>query len=213
MKQILTAVMVISFVSMLAGAGTLAYFSDTEVSMGNTFTAGNHELKIKDGDEDWRDGVTATWTLSNMKPGDSTWGKIGFQGNGGENLNISCSYTIDEGSAIESETNHSNSADDFAKKMIITEMRYYGRGNLDLLTTDNYDSDYKPNPHSPGPMVEDSDNDGKISLYDLTSGVDVRPPIPNTNTWLNMTIKFDENAGNDFQGDTLNLTMIFTLNH
>ncbi len=97
--------------------------------------------------------------------------------------------------------------------MIITEMRYYGRGNLDLLTTDNYDSDYKPNPENPGPMVKDLDADGKITLYDLKAGVGVKPPEPEKNTRLNMTVKFDENAGNDFQGDTLNMTMIFTLNN
>jgi hypothetical protein len=34
---------------------------------------------------------------------------------------------------------------------------------------------------------------------------------PNKIAQLDMKIKFDENAGNDFQGDTFNLTMIFTL--
>lgn len=34
---------------------------------------------------------------------------------------------------------------------------------------------------------------------------------PDKITQLDMSIKFDEDAGNNFQGDTFDLTMIFTL--
>lgn len=213
MNQILAVTMTIGFVLTLAGAGTYAFFSDTETSVGNTFTAENHELKIKDADEDWRDGVTGTWMMSNMVPGDSVSSCVGLKrSGGGSNLNIFCNYAIDEGVWVEPETNHDNSADEMAEQMMITQMLYYGMGNLDLLTTDNYDTDYDPNPLDPGPMLEDIDGDGRITLYDLTAGVDVKPPNPAHDTRLDMTVQFDENAGNDFQGDTLTVNMIFILN-
>ncbi|MBU3967163.1 MAG: M73 family metallopeptidase [Euryarchaeota archaeon] len=45
MKQIMQGLLVIGFVLMATGAGTLAYFSDTETSSGNTLTAGTLDLK------------------------------------------------------------------------------------------------------------------------------------------------------------------------
>jgi hypothetical protein len=59
------------------------------------------------------------------------------------------------------------------------------------------------------------DRDGKITLYDLKMDPLINLPSPDTQTnkitQFEMRIKFDENAGNDFQGDTFNLTIIFTL--
>jgi len=64
---------VILLASLFAGANLYAYFSDTETSTGNIFTAGTLDLKLSHtGVDSWNDGVTATWTLSNMKPRDET---------------------------------------------------------------------------------------------------------------------------------------------
>ena len=46
MNKILTSLIVIGIVASVIGAGTIAYFSDTETSAGNTFTAGNLDLKV-----------------------------------------------------------------------------------------------------------------------------------------------------------------------
>ena len=56
--------------------------------------------------------------------------------------------------------------------------------------------------------------DGKISFYDLKNDkLDNLPPVTNLMTpQFEMSVKFAETAGNDFQGDTFDLTMIFTLN-
>lgn len=43
--KILMALIMIGIVSVVAGAGTLAYFSDTETSTGNTFTAGTFDIE------------------------------------------------------------------------------------------------------------------------------------------------------------------------
>jgi len=53
--------LIIGAASMLIGAGTVAYFSDTETSTGNTFTAGTLDLKLSHSSlGPWTDGVT--WT-------------------------------------------------------------------------------------------------------------------------------------------------------
>ena len=46
MRKILYSLMIIGIASTLLGAGTLSYFSDTEISAGNTFQAGLIDLKI-----------------------------------------------------------------------------------------------------------------------------------------------------------------------
>lgn len=197
----------------------------TEASTGNTFTVGTMGMKIKAGHlwtGDFTDGITATWTLSDMQPGDETPSKyVSFKNLGGiaaDHLKITCDYAIDEGTAAEPETNPGNTPDELAEKIIITQMRYYDRVHnggytwqVDLLSDDGYDKNYDVSPGESGPKVADLDGDGKVSLYELKSqgGIKLRPP---GEPRLKMKIRFDENAGNDFQGDRLNLTVYFTLN-
>lgn len=91
MKKILSSVMMLALVALFAGAGTMAYFSDTETTTDNTFVAGTVNLEVanagyyngvlQDGS-----GLTedTTWPLSDLtdelffnfddvKPGD--WGE------------------------------------------------------------------------------------------------------------------------------------------
>jgi len=84
-KKILISLTVISVVAAIAIGGTIAYFSDTETSTGNTFTAGAIDLKIDN--DSWYNGVLREdlgWELDDLtghlffdyedlKPGD--WGE------------------------------------------------------------------------------------------------------------------------------------------
>jgi len=45
-KKILISLSVIGLVAAIVVGGTIAYFSDTETSTGNTFTAGAIDLKV-----------------------------------------------------------------------------------------------------------------------------------------------------------------------
>jgi len=58
--------MLIVLASMLVGAGTTAYFWDTETSSGNTFTAGKLDLKVNAKD----DPIGVLVDLDDMKPCD-----------------------------------------------------------------------------------------------------------------------------------------------
>ena len=219
-KGALVSVMCIALVVMLAGAGTLAYFSDTETSTGNTFADGTMDLKISDGNESWGDGVTATWTLSDMKPGDTVSGWVALDAVGSISANhaeITCDYSVtEESTQTESDTdpNTNQHPDWMAKNLIIDQAWYSGDGyNINLLTGTNMGAEEQHDYWK----IEDVDGDGKQTLYDLKygnegNGVDNLPPPDTFQYSFSMNIKFNETAGNDFQGDTFNLTMIFTLN-
>jgi predicted ribosomally synthesized peptide with SipW-like signal peptide len=219
-KKILASMLIIAAASILIGAGTVAYFSDTETSKGNTFTAGTLDLKLSNSSlGPWTDGVTGAWSLSNMMPGNETPTASVFFKNFGSvassTMEITCSYTVtEETSQTESDTDpHTDEhPDEMAKYMIIAYMKYRNdKVNINCLTGyDEYSNQIKDEW-----KINDANGDGKISLYELKLDPLINLPSPDTQTngitQLDMRIKFDENAGNDFQGDTFNLTMIFTL--
>lgn len=72
MKRIILGVFAIFLVVALAAGATIAQFSDTETSNGNTFTAGSLDLTV-----DGNNGVnTLKFTVSNLVPGNQriyTW--------------------------------------------------------------------------------------------------------------------------------------------
>ena len=67
MKKILISLMAIALVIGLVGAGTVAWFSDTETSTGNTFTAGTLDLKV----DGANDPLPVKFTLTDLAPGSS----------------------------------------------------------------------------------------------------------------------------------------------
>ena len=67
MKKILISLMSIALVIGLVGVGTMAYFSDTETSTGNTFTAGTLDLTV----DGANDPLLVKFTLTDLAPGSS----------------------------------------------------------------------------------------------------------------------------------------------
>ena len=84
----------------------------------------------------WSDGVSATWTMSNMIPGVSTVSKTISLKNIGSiaenHVEISFSHTLDDGAPLESDTNSTSAPGDMAKFIEITSMTY---GGTDLKAT------------------------------------------------------------------------------
>ncbi len=204
--NIVCSLLVIGLVCISAGTGTFAYFSDIETSEGNTFTAGTLDLKIKDqdpqGSPDWYygDGVTATWTMSNMKPGDTVNGWVRLRNDGSikaDKLDIDISNTVVDPPGPESDTKEGT--DDLDKHMFISHLNYtYYTGTVKADLND----------------LSDVDGDANISLDEFESqGLHNLPAPPDQDRYytLYMTLQFDPSAGSDYQGDILNMTMTFTL--
>lgn len=70
-KRILISLSVIGAVAAIAVGGTIAYFSDTETSTGNTFTAGELDLIIDIDGVQYNPLDRAIFTATDMKPGDN----------------------------------------------------------------------------------------------------------------------------------------------
>jgi len=68
MKKILISLAVVVAVAAVVIGGTIAYFSDTETSSNNTFTAGTIDLKISNG-SGWTDSDIKLVELDDLKPG------------------------------------------------------------------------------------------------------------------------------------------------
>lgn len=66
-RSIFLSFLVIVCVGMLAGAGVMAVFSDTETSAGNAFAAGTLDLKVGGQDDP---GVAVQFSVAQAKPGD-----------------------------------------------------------------------------------------------------------------------------------------------
>lgn len=157
-------------------------------------------LTIKDPDEDYGEGVTATWTMSNMMPGDSVSGWVKFLNKGdteASNLTINCTSVTIDPPGPESDTEEGTT--DLDKQMIITEMIYYYQSTeqIDCLS-----------------LLPDLNENGNKDLDDLEAQT-IDLPAPGMTdasaTTLTMTIQFSQEAGNEYQGDILNTTFKFTL--
>ena len=70
-KKILISLCVIGAVAAIAIGGTVAYFSDTETSTGNTFTAGSLDLIVDIDGVDHNPLNGPIFSLADMKPGDT----------------------------------------------------------------------------------------------------------------------------------------------
>ncbi len=206
-KTILDSILVISLVSIiLAGSYTGAFFFDTETSEGNTFTAGTFDMKISGVGYDYQDNIGFLWDLSDIKPGDNLSTRaFGFKNEGtipADNMKITCNYSvIEEDPCVEPDTNCSTDLSPWtmAANFTIAELIIREDGGDDTHLLSN---------------LTDWNVNGEKDLQDLKeSGVNTTV-VPNgtSHTVVTIGLKFNENAGNDFQGDTFNLTMKFTLN-
>ncbi len=232
MAKIIKSLTTLTILATIVSSATYAYFRDKETSSANAFYASVLDLKIKDGDENWGDGVIGTWQAENMTPGDEfdfsqplvllskTYDSIDAN-----HLEISCDYEVEEENpCLEQDTDCQTNLhpDNMAKEMLITRCVLGDGFCIDCLTGEKYTSYDTITRSCVGALQEQNDDwkisdvngDGKISFYDLKNHkLDNLPPVLNSPiSHFEMSVKFAESANNDFQGDIFNLTMAFTLN-
>ena len=98
MRKILSSIFIIALIASVAFGATRAYFSDTETSTGNTFSAGTLDLKLDSGDEN-----KVAFTVTNMKPDDTYSYKYTLR-----NAGTISGYLDLEGIAVASDENGCN---------------------------------------------------------------------------------------------------------
>ena len=188
-RTLVSLVLVTSFVVGSVGIASWAFFTDTEQSTNNVFTAGTLDLKTND-----TDGVSQTLYAVGMAPGDTIGpATITLRNTGnlaGTTLDITFSYVESDGSP-----NLSNmSADDTAAMMEVITLNY---DSVSLLSG-----------------VSDSNGNTYIDIEDLKnadlsgqSGL-----ITSASKNFQIAVQFRSDAGNDHQADGINMTMTFVLN-
>jgi hypothetical protein len=226
LKAVLLGMLGILLVSMMMG---VAYASPSRNCNHHGEDVCSHnrlDLKLMDQDEGWGDGVVATWTASNMVPGDEftfDGSFVGLRSNKNSNVDITCIYEVfEEFPQAEADTDPGTNLhpDKMAKNMVITWCIYKNSTwQIDCLTGKLTIISRKGK--APGLCcshswrIRDIDRDGRITFYDLKQSTLSNLPLPdkgNTNdARFEVSVEFHQNAGNEFQGDTFNLAMLFRL--
>lgn len=196
-KRILMSLLMIGVAVIVAIGGTVAYFSDTETSTGNTFTAGTLNLNLTDASENGTESETATWVFGNIAPGGSGGAILTVQNTGSINgyLDLSSiSATNVEGTNPESETSSGTVLSD--KLLVYMFWDVNGNGVYDAGDTYVYGTAGTP-----------------LALSGISSSYNSNYAIvgPST-TYLSMNWTWTSTAtDNDVQGDITTLTFTVEL--
>ena len=204
-KKILASLIIIGILGFALGWGTYSYFSDTGYSYDNTFTAGTIDLQLRnDLVGDWADEVTATWSSPNFAPGENVTAELRMK-----NIGTTGAWVVRIGGEDLVETDADGGTTNIADKIVITEIYYSENGVYQPWNLVGY---YEP---------IFGDGDGTFTLrefvespYSMVFWIGSHPPTeyylpPNGARveMLKMTFQFLEDAGNDYQGDSVSFDL------
>jgi predicted ribosomally synthesized peptide with SipW-like signal peptide len=156
MSKIIVSLSIVAAVAAVVAGGTYAYFSDTQTSSGNTFTAGTLTLALSK-DSGYSPNATGLFTESDMAPGVPTAAKTLYFKNTGSiagKVKLTTTYTLTNGGK------GGINATDFAKHMVVTS------GVTDGLAVQTYWAQHVIDTYS-GATAALADN----AIYDTGSGV------------------------------------------
>ena len=196
-KSILLSLISIFAVVGLVGGLSFAYFSDQGTSTDNIFASGTLILKLANGAGSDQNDVTATWSGSNMEPGDST--TVGT-------LNLKNTGTV-VGSHVDIAFANSNtgSVNPLDEVMWVTTLTYDG---TDLLTGLNTST---PNTYG----LIDTNDSSHLELSELAAQDLVQHNLALINKDiahpLVMQLEMSPYAGNDYQGGSVTTDLTVTL--
>lgn len=196
-KKILASIFFIGILALAMGWGTSSYFSDTEKSTGNVFTAGTLHTQLSNDGSSWHDDVATTWVSpSNWAPGEYFESTLYMRDSG----SIGVKYIAVKGENLDNYTfgNHI-----FLKTIIYTEeghaynitdsvilhygMDVSGDGNITL-------SEFVTWCNTPHSML--------FSTGAWKSGSDYLQPSYGNTQYLTLGFEFDPAADNGYQGST-----------
>lgn len=189
MRKILVAVLSVLLVAALAGAGTFAYFSDDEISSANTFTAGTLDLKLSNDGSAYTDGVSGSWVSpANWAPGETEDGVIKCTNTGSvDSHHLYFDFNL---------TDDSNMAD----QIIVTNVQE----RFNTHTSGNQVANMAAQVGSDSVLTLAELCGANWYTYDNLSGSDDEVLAAGDQKDYDFIVqfKFDEAAGNPFQGDS-----------
>jgi len=204
MKKILMSLMTIALVIGLVGAGTVAYFSDTETSTGNTFTAGTLDLNLDGGNVN-----VVKFTVADTYPGASgggTWTLLNAGSLAGyvdlENISVANAENYD------ADTNEAEAVDDTDTSNATGGGELGAKLDVVLFWDDGAGGGTAGNGIKDGSEATiysdalDSIANNYEANYLLNNGA---------TTYISMTWSIDTAVDNRIQGDSVTLGMTFEL--
>ena len=123
MKKLFLSSLILGITSVLAIGSTTAYFSDTEISSANTFTAGTLDLTVDGGDVD-----IVKFNINNMRPGNQPKGTYTLKNVGTVPGNLSLSsitITNTENNWTEPEQNAGDSSSTLGELSQVVNLRIF----------------------------------------------------------------------------------------
>lgn len=234
--KVIPSVLLISFVLLLASAGTWASFTDVETSSGNTLTAGTMDLFLTDGTKN----PNAQWTMVGGAPGTpANGGDIRIHNLGSiEADHIELKFNLEkyednngniEDGCIpgpESDTDQSGTGN-MAEDIVVDNMKYsvFNNGGIskEIKLVWYSGSNY----HFDSNYLSDTNGNGFIDLEELSAATFDKLPAPkalnsdepnyNDYSQLDMSLLFFDtkdpnNPQNYCQGDVINMIIEVTLN-
>jgi predicted ribosomally synthesized peptide with SipW-like signal peptide len=203
-KILFTLIAIVLSLGLIGGA--FAYFSDTETSEDNTFTAGTLDLVLSNDGTNYFDGVTATWqSPSNWAPGDpEVVASLNMKDIGtiGADLVKVRGLNLVESDNGYNEAEGAGSANNIADHINITTLKYTEKGvEYDVL---GYFTTVFGDGAAPLTLKEFA-----TSPYSMVFWIGGWPPpedyLPANGArieWIKMGFTFEQNAGNAYQSDT-----------
>jgi predicted ribosomally synthesized peptide with SipW-like signal peptide len=92
-RSLLALTLVLGMLSLVAGQGTLAYFTSTATSTGNVFSTGTVTLKLTDTNESALSAITASFGSNSFRPGDTVAGYVTVSNTGTLAFDYGLKYT------------------------------------------------------------------------------------------------------------------------
>ncbi len=184
-SRILVSILTIVAVVGGVSAVTFAFFSDSGTNNDNVFAAGTLDLKLTDTDESVMDNVTASFGGTNMAPGETRTGYFLLQNSGSHVANHA------EVAVVNTNDDLINPLD---KVLEVTMLKY---DSVSVLS-----------------QLADLNINGYIDLDDLEAiGLDnLALTDLNTDHTIDMMVTFRSEAGNQYQGDSVDSDWTITLN-
>ena len=191
--KILGSIVMIALMASAVGIGTYASFSDTETSVGNSFTAGTLDLKINGADTN-----VIAFRVANMRPGNQPTNSyvLSNEGSLSGKLNITKVVLTDsENTRIEPEIEAGDTTDDLGELSSVVNLSLY----IDVDNAGGY---------STGDVMFFN---GKVNT--LPASFDLNRPIAaGANIRINAVFDWwSTSADNQAQSDSFTLDLTFQL--
>ncbi len=205
MKKILGLTIAVIMLMALVGGGTYAYFSDTETSTGNTFTAGTLNLTV-----DANDGSnTVKFTVTNANPGQSgmgTWTLVNA-GNLAGYIDLA-SISVTSAENYNAATNEAEASDDADTSNATGVGELAANLDVVLFIDDGAGAGTANNGIKDG--TEATIYTGKLNAIAALYNQDLPLAAAGT-TYISMTWSVASGVNNTIMGDSATLNMTFNL--